>query len=57
MTEDVNYTRTKTEFASVKDPLNKHRTASKKTILVSEIPNMIDKENVIIAPGKRKTPV
>ena len=57
MAENVNYTRTKTEFASVEDPLNKHRTASKETILVSEIPNMIDKENVIIAPGKRKTPV
>ena len=24
---------------------------------MSEIPNMIDKENVIIAPGKRKTPM
>ena len=24
---------------------------------MSEIPNMIDKENVIIAPGKRKTPL
>ena len=45
------------EYASVEDPLNIHRTATNETILISEIPNIIDKENVIIAPGQVKTPV
>ena len=32
-----------------------HRTASKETALVSEMHIIIDNENVIIAPGQRKT--
>ena len=31
-----------------------HRTASNDTALVSEIPNVINEENVIIAPGQGK---
>ena len=38
--ENINY-RNETEFASVKDPLNIHRTGSNETTLVSEIPNVI----------------
>ena len=34
-----------------------YRTASNETTLVSEIPIIINEENVIIAPGQRKTPV
>ena len=34
-----------------------HKTASNETTLVSEMPNIIDKENVIIAPGPRKITV
>ena len=41
-------------FASVEDPLNMHRTASNETTLVSEIPNIINGEHVIIAPGQGK---
>lgn len=33
--------------------LNMHRTISKGTTLISEIPNIIKEENVIIAPGQR----
>ena len=36
-----------TEYASVEDPLSKHRTGSNETALVSEIPNIINDENVI----------
>ena len=57
MTENVNYNRSETEFASVEDPLNMCKTASKETILVSEIPNIINEENVIIATGQGKIPV
>ena len=32
--------------------LNMHRTISKGTTLISEIPNIIKEENVIIAPGQ-----
>ena len=41
MAENIN-DRSKTEFASVEDPLNMHRTASNKTTFVSEIPNIIN---------------
>ena len=34
-----------------------HRTASNDTALVSEIPNVINEENVIIAPGQGKATV
>ena len=56
MTENTN-DRSDTEFASVEDHLNMHRTASNKTTLVFQIPNIINEENVIIAPGQGKTPV
>ena len=45
---------TETEYVSVEDPLNMRRTASNDTNLVSEIPNIINEENVIIAPGQGK---
>ena len=32
--------------------MNKHRTASNKTTLVSQNPSTINEENVIIAPGQ-----
>ena len=57
MTENVNYNRSETEFASVEDPLKMYRTASNETILVSEIPHIINEGNVIIAPGQGKIPV
>ena len=40
----------KTEYGSVKDTLSKHRTGLNETALVSEISNIINDENVIIAP-------
>ena len=56
ITENIN-DRSETEFASVEDPLILHRTASNETTLVSEIPNIINDKNVIIAPGQRQKPV
>ena len=53
MTKNANG-RSETEFASVEDPLNIHRTASCETTLVSEIPNIINDKNVIIASGHGK---
>ena len=44
--------RSETEFNSVEDPLNMHRTVLNQTILVSEIPNIINQENGITAPGQ-----
>ena len=52
-TENIN-DRSETEFASVEDPLNMHRIASNETNLVSDIPNIINDENVIIALGQGK---
>ena len=57
MAENVNYNRSETEFSSVGDPLNMYRTASDETTLVSEIPNIINEENVTIAPVQGKIPV
>ena len=44
-------------FPLIVDPLNMHRTASHETTLVSEIPNIINEGDVIIAPGQGKKPV
>ena len=46
-----------TEFASAEDPLNIHRTASNATTFVSEILDIINDENVIIAAGEGKKSV
>ena len=43
-----------TEYGSVDDPLSNHTNGSNETTLVSEIPCIINDENVIIAPGQRK---
>ena len=40
-----------TEYGSVKDPLCMHRTGSNVTAFISEIPRIINDENVIIAQG------
>ena len=56
MCENINDTRSKTELGKVEDPLRMRRTASNERALVSESPNIINKENVIIAPGQEETP-
>ena len=45
------------EYASVEDPLDMHRTASNETTLISNIPNIVSNQNIIIEPGQGKTPV
>ena len=46
-----------TEYGLVEDLLSMHSTGSNETVLVSEIPSIINDENVIIAPGQGKKPV
>ena len=53
MTKNIN-DRSETEFASVEDPLNMQKTASNETTLASEIPNITNDENIIIAAGQEK---
>ena len=48
MSESINDTGT--EYASVEDPLNTHKTTWNEVTLILEIPSIIKKENVIIAP-------
>ena len=43
MRGNINHIESGTEYASVEGPLNTHRTASNKTTLISEIPNVINK--------------
>ena len=50
MTENIN-DRSETEFASVEDLLDMHRTSWKEITLISEIANVINEENVIVAWG------
>ena len=45
------------EYASVAKYLNNHISASNETTLVSEILNIINEENVIIALGQGRLPV
>ena len=40
-----------TEYGSIEDALNMHRTGSYEISLVSEIPYMINDENAMIAAG------
>ena len=54
MTENITE-RSETEFASVKGPLKMQRTASNEANLVSEIPNIVNNENFIIASGQEKS--
>ena len=44
---------TETEHISVENPLIMHNTASNETTLVSEIPNIINEENLIMAPRQK----
>ena len=58
MSENINGTGGETEFASVVEtPVKMHRTVSNDAALMSEIPNIINEENVIIASEQGKTPV
>ena len=54
MRENINNTEEETKHASVEDSLNMHRIASNETTLISEIPDIIIEENVIIAPRQGK---
>lgn len=48
MRESINDT--KTDYTSVEDPINMHRTASNKATPVSDIPDIIHGENVANVP-------
>ena len=52
MSENMNDT--EIEYVSVEDPLKVHRSAVNGTTLVSEIPNIIHKKNVIFVTGQDK---
>ena len=56
MNKNNNEIASEAEYASVDDPLNKHRTATNETTPISEIPNIINEKNVIIAPGQGNSP-
>ena len=45
---------TETELASMEDPPSMYKTASNETSLISEIPNIINEENVINATTQGK---
>ena len=55
--KEVSDNENETEYVSVEDPLNMHKTASNETAQFSEIPNIIIDENVTMAPGRGKIPV
>ena len=57
MNKNNNENASETEYASVEDHLNMHKTATNGTTLISEISNIINEENVFIAPGQGKTSV
>ena len=47
-------TSSETEYDSIEDLLSMPRTQSNEVAVVSEIPYVINDENVIIAPGQEK---
>ena len=56
MSKNIN-DRSETEFALVQDPLNMHRTASDETILISDIPNIINKKMLLLHQGRARTSI
>ena len=50
-------TQNELQFSLIEDPLNMHRSGTNETVLVSEVPNIFDKENVIKAPKQEKSPL
>ena len=52
MSDSINNTETENDL--FEDFLSMHRTASNETALISEIPNIINEENVFVAPGEEK---
>ena len=52
MNESTN--NSETGYGLVEDPLSMHRSVSNETTLISEIPNIVAEENVIIAPGQKQ---
>lgn len=54
MTGNKNNTRTETDFTSVEDTLDRHRTAWNEASLFFQIANITSKEDVIIAPRDEK---
>ena len=56
MTKNINDI-SKTEFASVEDSINMHKTKSDETTFALKIPIIIDEENVNIAPRQGKKTV
>ena len=55
MNKNTNEAGSKTEFALVEDTLNMYKTASNETTVMPEIPNIINEEHAISAPGQGKT--
>ena len=53
MSKNIN-DRSETEFALVQNPLNMHRTASDETILISDIPNIINKKMLLLHQGRAR---
>ena len=45
----------KLNFQLLDDPLNLHRVAANETSLISELPSIIDEDNIIIAQGQGNT--
>ena len=51
------FTQNEPPFTLTGDSLNIHITASNETTLVSQLPVIIDKKSVIIAPGQEKSTI
>lgn len=50
-------TQNELKFSLIEDLLHMYRSGTNETVLVSEVPIIIDKENVIKAPGQGKSPL
>ena len=57
MDKNTNKNTTEAEYSSVEDPLNMYKPATNDTTLISEIPKMINGQNIIIVSGEGKISV
>ena len=54
-TTQIHRLKTNYNFELLDDPLNLHKVAAIETTLMSEIPSIINEDNITIAPGQGKT--
>ena len=55
ITQSISGTLEDKNFEEAEHPYNLHWTATDETSLISEVPHLVDENNIVLAPGQNKT--